>query len=69
MNPAQGITLTPIKSIVYAPALLTLCSRIVGGAIGVWRTSYTLTPSLSVAFFRFPLAKLPAAVMGAVSGS
>ena len=47
----------------------TVGSRLVGGAIGAWRASYTPTSLLSDASSRFPLAKLPAAVMGAVSGS
>mgnify|MGYP003109285076 CR=1 FL=1 len=44
-------------------------SSLVGGAIGAWRASYHPTSPLSMASTRFPLAKLPAAVMGAVSGS
>ena len=47
----------------------TVSSSLVGGAIGAWRASYTPTSPLSMASSRFPLAKLPAAVMGAVSGS
>lgn len=47
----------------------TAGSSLVGGAIGAWRASYTLTSPLSMATARFPLAILPAAVMGAVSGS
>ena len=47
----------------------TVGSSLVGGAIGVWRASYHPMPPLSIASSRFPLAKLPAAVMGAVSGS
>ncbi|PKH59420.1 MULTISPECIES: hypothetical protein [unclassified Halomonas] len=44
-------------------------SSLVGGAIGAWRASSLLTSPLSMATSRFPLAKLPAAVMGAVTGS
>ncbi|MGY2461568.1 hypothetical protein [Vreelandella sulfidaeris] len=47
----------------------TVGSSLVGGAIGAYRATYTSTPPLSMASSRFPLAKLPAAVMGAVSGS
>ncbi|MFI8748758.1 hypothetical protein ACIGG6_01960 [Vreelandella lionensis] len=47
----------------------TVGSSLVGGAIGAWRASSQLTSPLTVATSRFPLAKLPAAVMGAVSGS
>ena len=47
----------------------TVSRSLVGGAIGAWRASYHLTSPLSMATSRFPLAKLPAAVMGAVSGS
>ncbi|MEL7968566.1 hypothetical protein AAG587_19535 [Vreelandella neptunia] len=47
----------------------TVGSSLVGGAIGAWRASYHLTSPLSIATARFPLGKLPAAVMGAVSGS
>ncbi|MGP9532937.1 hypothetical protein [Halomonas sp. AOP42-E1-30] len=47
----------------------TVGSSLVGGAIGAWRASYTTTSPLSMATARFPLAKLPAAVMGAFSGS
>lgn len=35
-----------------------------GGAIGAWLGSYTPMSPLSMASSRFPLAKLPAAVMG-----
>ncbi|RUR43410.1 hypothetical protein [Vreelandella populi] len=47
----------------------TMSSSLVGGAIGAWRATYTSTSPLSMASSRFPLAKLPAAVMGGVSGS
>tara|TARA_R110002012_G_scaffold178236_1_gene343238 strand:+ start:20606 stop:20917 length:312 start_codon:yes stop_codon:yes gene_type:complete len=47
----------------------TVGSSLVGGAIGAWRATYNLMSHLSMASSRFPLAKLPAAVMGAVSGS
>ncbi|WP_386077476.1 hypothetical protein ACFIOZ_11115 [Vreelandella sp. F11] len=47
----------------------TVGSSLVGGAIGAWRASSHLTSPLTMATFRFPLAKLPAAVVGAVSGS
>lgn len=44
-------------------------SSLLDGAIGAWRATYTPTPLLSMASSRFPLAILPAAVLGAVSGS
>ena len=47
----------------------TVGGSLVGAAIGAWRASYTLTSPLSMASTRFPLAKLPTAVMGAVFGS
>lgn len=41
---------------------------VMGGAIGALRATST-TPTLSLATARFPLAKLPAAMVGAVTGS
>lgn len=43
-------------------------STLVGSAIGAWRAS-TMSGSLSIAVARFPPAKLPAAMMGAVTFS
>ena len=42
-------------------------STLLGGAIGAWRAT-AITGPLSLAVTRFPLAKLPAAMMGAVAG-
>ena len=42
-------------------------STLLGGAIGAWRAT-AMTGPLSLAVTRFPLAKLPAAMMGAFAG-
>lgn len=42
-------------------------STLLSGAIGAWRAT-AMTGPLAVAVTRFPLAKLPAALMGAVAG-
>lgn len=42
-------------------------STLIGGAIGAWRAA-AITGPLAVAATRFPLAKLPAATMGAMAG-
>lgn len=42
-------------------------STLIGGAIGAWRAT-AVTGPLPLAVTRFPLAKLPAAMMGAVAG-
>lgn len=42
-------------------------STLIGGAIGAWRAT-TITGPLPLAVARFPLAKLPAAMMGALAG-
>lgn len=44
-----------------------LGSTLLGSAIGAWRAT-AMTGPLAVAVTRFPLAKLPAALMGAVAG-
>ncbi|SNY97912.1 hypothetical protein [Halomonas sp. hl-4] len=45
----------------------TTGSCLIGGAIGAWR-SVTVTGPLLIATARFPLAKLPVAMMGALAG-
>ena len=42
-------------------------STLIGGAIGAWRAIAVSGP-LPLTVIRFPLAKLPAAMMGAVAG-
>lgn len=44
-----------------------LGSTFLGGVFGAWRAT-AMTGPLAVAVTRFPLAKLPAALMGAVAG-
>jgi len=45
----------------------TAGSCLIGGAIGAWRSAAVSGP-LSIATARFPLAKLPVAMIGALAG-
>lgn len=60
-------TSTRMLNLDTAQRISVVGSTLVGGAIGAWRATAT-TRSLAVDVTRFPLAKLPAAMMGATAG-
>ncbi|MFS8173572.1 hypothetical protein [Vreelandella titanicae] len=65
--PCQRCAATRLINLDTAQRIGVFSGCVVGSAIGVLRATAT-TPSLSLATARFPLAKLPAAMIGAVTG-
>lgn len=65
--PCQRCAATRLINIDTAKRISVVSGCVVGGAVGAFRATAT-TSSLSLATARFPLAKLPAAMIGAVTG-
>ncbi|HDZ46428.1 hypothetical protein LCGC14_0087340 [marine sediment metagenome] len=66
-SPCKRCTSPRTLNLNTAQRVGVVSSTLVGGAIGAWRAT-AMTGSLTVAVTRFPLAKLPAAMTGAVAG-
>jgi len=65
--PCKRCASTRMLNLVTAQLVGVVGSTLLGGAIGAWRAT-AITGPLPLAVTRFPLAKLPAALMGAVAG-
>ncbi|MGP9631987.1 hypothetical protein ACT3R7_02865 [Halomonas sp. AOP43-A1-21] len=64
--PCKRCTSTRMLNLNNAQRISILGSTLVGGAIGAWRATAT-AGSLAASITRSPLAKLPAAMMGAMA--
>lgn len=65
--PCQQCAATRLINLDTAQCIGVVSGCVVGGAIGAFRAT-TATPTLSLTTTRFALAKLPAAMIGAVTG-
>ncbi len=64
--PCKSCTSTRMLNLDTVQRVSVVGSTLIGGAIGAYRTTSISIP-LVVATTRFPLAKLPAAMMGAIA--
>lgn len=65
--PCKRCASTRILNLETAQRVSVVGSTLIGGVLGAWRAT-AITGPLPLAVTRFPLAKLPAAMMGAVTG-
>lgn len=66
-TPCKRCASTRMLNLDAAQRVSVVGSTLIGSAIGAWRATAIIGP-LPLAMTRFPLAKLPAAMMGAVAG-